>query len=189
MERLNLKGKYLLLFFPGVYAAYKKEKLVLSFGFNPVGGGGGAKFDDGLPSFAIPVAALVPMLQGQLAPLDAALTPYIGDPGFKNVSGYNANIFFEGTSVYFGFQLGASYEINDVFSVFVGGRYINAKNTYNGYLKDVMIDAPANYGGTQTPGNYLRVVAGAISQLNPQTAAVLEGTAAYIDSQNRRYGG
>ena len=180
---VEFKGKVSAPVFPGVYAAYKKEKLVLSFGFNPVGGGGGAKFDDGLPSFAIPVAALVPMLQGQLAPLDAALTPYIGDPGFKNVSGYNANIFFEGTSVYFGFQLGASYEINDVFSVFVGGRYINAKNTYNGYLKDVMIDAPANYGGTQTPGNYLRVVAGAISQLNPQTAAVLEGTAAYIDSQ------
>ena len=37
--------------FPGVYAAYKMDKLAFSFGFNPVGGGGGAQYDTGLPSF------------------------------------------------------------------------------------------------------------------------------------------
>ena len=144
------KGKVSAPVFPSVYAAYKKDKLAFSFGFNPVGGGGGAKFDDGLPSFEVPVSALVPMLQGQLAPLDAAIGNATGqDPGFRNIAGYSSDIFFEGTSVYFGFQLGVSYEINDVISVAVGGRYINAKNTYNGYLKSVEIDAPANYGGSQ----------------------------------------
>ncbi|VAW16674.1 hypothetical protein MNBD_BACTEROID01-264 [hydrothermal vent metagenome] len=180
----EFNGKVTAPVFPGIYAAYKMDKLAFSFGFNPIGGGGGAKFDRGLPSFEIPIAALVPMLQGSLAPIDNAVLSATGaDPGFRNVSGYNANILFEGTSVYFGFQLGASYKINDVISIAVGGRYIMSKNTYNGYLKDIKINAPASYGGTQSPGNYLRTVAGAIGGYNPGGAAVLNGTAAVIDAK------
>ena len=37
--------------FPGAYATWKKNKLAISFGFNPVGGGGGAEYAKGLPSF------------------------------------------------------------------------------------------------------------------------------------------
>lgn len=116
--------------FPGVYAAYKKGKFVVSFGWNPVGGGGGATFENGLPSFEIPVSDLVPSLQAQ------------GQP----VSAYSLDAYFEGTSVFWGYQLGASYEINDMFSIYIGARYVSAKNTYAGHLRDVMI----NYGGTFT---------------------------------------
>ncbi len=119
--------------FPDVYAAYKTGNVVFSLGFNPVGGGGGATFDRGLPSFEMGVSDLVPGLQAA------------GQP----VTAYNLNTFFEGTSVYFGLQAGVSIALSDEFSFFVGGRYISATNTYNGYLKDVTI----TLGGNVTPAN------------------------------------
>ena len=170
-------------FFPGVYAAYKTGKLALSFGFNPVGGGGGATYETGLPSFEMQVADLVPALQAQLAPLDQAIQAGTGtDPGFRNISGYNSTIFFEGRSIYFGFQLNASYEINEMLSLGVGGRYVMAKNTYNGYIEDVTIDAPAAYGGTQIPGDYLRTIA-SIPGVPSGVAAQLNGTATVLDDK------
>ena len=123
--------------FPGVYAAWKKGKLAISFGVNPIGGGGGATFDKGLPSMEVPFASLVPAL-GQLG-----------------VTAYNMNMQFEGTSVYWGIQLGATYEINDMISVYLGGRYVMAKNTYNGYIKDVSVTTPA---GESAPGEYVNGV-------------------------------
>ena len=47
-------------------------------------------------------------------------------------SQYSADIFFEGTSVYFGYQANVAYKINDMISVAVGVRLVSAKNTYNG---------------------------------------------------------
>ncbi len=72
--------------FPDAYAAYKTGSVVFSLGFNPIGGGGGATFDHGLPSFEMGISDLVPGLQA------------LGQP----VTAYNMNTFFEGTSVYFG---------------------------------------------------------------------------------------
>ncbi|MDZ7634495.1 MAG: hypothetical protein U5L72_08695 [Bacteroidales bacterium] len=46
--------------FPGVYAVYKTGKLAFSAGFNPIGGGGGAEYATGLPSFETQIANLVP---------------------------------------------------------------------------------------------------------------------------------
>lgn len=105
--------------FPSVYMAWKKGKIAVSLGFNPVGGGGGATFDRGLPSMEIPIAGA------------AAGFAQMG------VSGYSANMQFEGTSVYWGLQLGVSYAITDNISVFAGARYNMAKNTYKGHLKDI----------------------------------------------------
>ena len=122
--------------FPGVYGVYKKDKIALSFGFNPVGGGGGATFEKGLPSMEIPFAGLVPAL---------------------GASAYSMNMFFEGTSVYFGLQAGITYEVNEMLSLYLGGRYIMAKNTYAGYIKDVKLTTPA---GVMAPGAYVTVLAG-----------------------------
>ena len=44
--------------FPGIYAAYKMNRFAFSFGFNPVGGGGGAEYENGLPSFEAPFSGL-----------------------------------------------------------------------------------------------------------------------------------
>jgi long-chain fatty acid transport protein len=48
--------------------------------------------------------------------------------------------------VFWGYQLGASYEINDMLSVYLGARYVTANNTYAGHLTDVNI----TLGGTET---------------------------------------
>jgi len=110
--------------FPSVYLAYKTGKLAFSAGFNPIGGGGGATYSKGLPSFEIPISDLKPALTGM------GLT----------TTQYAADIYFEGTSVYFGYQANASYALSDMISVAVGGRYVTAKNTYNGYIKNVQIN-------------------------------------------------
>ena len=110
--------------YPGVYVAYKTGKLAISAGFNPIGGGGGATYNDGLPSFEMPISDLKPLLSGM------GLT----------TTQYAADIFFEGTSVYFGYQANVSYALNDMISAAVGARLVTAKNTYNGYIKSIMIN-------------------------------------------------
>lgn len=117
--------------FPGIYAAFVTGKFGISIGFNPIGGGGGAKYEDGLPSLEYPVADLVPLLQAQ------------GQP----VTDYRLNALFEGKSVFYGYQANVSYKINDMLSVALGARLVTAKESYTGYLKDVQI----LLGGTWTP--------------------------------------
>ena len=124
-------------FFPGIYAAYKVNKLAISFGFNPVGGGGGAQYDTGLPSFEMPISDLKPKLA----------------PGF-GVSDYKADINFEGTSIFFGYQLGVSYEINPAVSLFAGVRLVTAKNTYKGSITNIMINPTKNTSFTS--GDFIR---------------------------------
>jgi len=105
--------------FPSIYLAYKTGKFVFSAGFMPIGGGGGATFDKGVPYMEIPIASMVPAF---------------ADLG---VTGYSVDMEFKGTSVYWGIQAGISYEINENVSIFAGARYIMAKNTYTGYIKDI----------------------------------------------------
>ncbi len=123
--------------FPGIYAAWKKGKIAVSVGFNPVGGGGGATFDKGVPLMEVPFSSLVP-----------ALSPL-------GVDGYNMDMSFKGSSVYYGIQAGISYEINENVSVFAGVRYVMAKNTYEGYIKDVTVATPT---GNIAPDTYVQGV-------------------------------
>ena len=166
--------------FPGIYAAYKMDKWAFSAGFNVIGGGGTANFETGLPSFEIPVSSLVPMLYGSLEPLDEAIFEGTGwDPGYRNVTGYDMNAAFNGSSTYMGIQVGATYAINDMISIAIGGRYVMVNNSYEGSLSDVTIDAP--YGGTQPPGDYLRRVA-TNPALPADVVAGLEATALGLDA-------
>lgn len=177
------EGKVSAPIFPGIYAAFKTGKFAFSAGFNPIGGGGGAEFATGLPSFEMPMADIVPVLQGQLMPLDTTIASATGsDPMFRNISGYDADISFEGTSVYYGVQANVSYEVNRFLAVALGARYVSVKNTYLGHIRNVTIDAPEVYGGTQAPGTYLRTVAGTPG-LDATTVATLNGTADLLDAQ------
>lgn len=164
--------------FPSIYAAYKMDKWTFSGGFNIIGGGGSADFPTGLPSFEVPVSTVVPILQRALAGVDAATG---GATSFSNVTGYSMNTGFTGTSTYMGFQLGATYAINDMISVAIGGRYVTVKNTYEGSLTDIMIISP-DYGGAWAPGSYVDMVIGAIGgdptgQLGPLAEALHASTA------------
>jgi long-subunit fatty acid transport protein len=117
-------GKVSAPVYPGVYAAYNTGNFSFSLGFNPIGGGGGAKYDQGLPSFEMPISSLAPLLTGKGVP----------------TSGYSADVLFEGTSVYFGYQVNAAYKINEQISVAAGIRFVSAKNTYKGHLINIMIN-------------------------------------------------
>ncbi len=134
--------------FPGVYAAYKMNKIAISFGFNPIGGGGGASYEDGIPMFALPISTLVPSLSS------------------LGATDYSYDVNFEGTSVYFGAQLGLTYALTDMISVYAGGRYVFATNNYSGFLKDVNVIV----GGNPIPPGTLLT----------NTANTLYGTAASL---------
>jgi len=122
--------------FPGIYMAYNTGKWSFSAGFNPIGGGGGATYNTGLPSFEMGIADLVPLLASQ---------------GISTTQ-YSADIFFEGSSTYFGYQGNVGYEINDMFSVAVGVRLVSATNTYMGHLKNIMINPNYPAFGTSYTG-------------------------------------
>jgi len=117
--------------FPSVYAAYNTGKVAFSFGFNPIGGGGGATYEEGLSMIEMPISDLVPFLAGQGA------------------QGYRLDTRFVGSSIFFGFQGNVSYKINDMISVSAGARYVTAKNKYEGHLKDIQL----NMGGTWLPAS------------------------------------
>ncbi len=117
--------------FPSVYAAFVFGKFAVSAGFNLIGGGGSAEYKDGLPSLEYPVSDLVPLLVAQ------------GQP----VTDYRLNMLFNGKSTFYGVQANLSYEINEMLSVALGARYVIAKESYTGYMRNVEI----LLGGTWTP--------------------------------------
>ncbi len=133
----DYKGSVSAPVFPSIYAVYKLNKFAISAGFMPIGGGGGATFNKGLPSFEYGVSDLVPGLTATGIPTTA----------------YSVEMYFKGTSVYYGFQANVSYKINDMLSVAIGGRLVTVKNNYTGYLNNIMINPnyPAfgsSYDGT-----------------------------------------
>jgi len=140
--------------FPSLYLAYKSGKMAVSAGFEPIGGGGGAVYEDGLPSFEMPVSGLVPQL---------------------GVQGYKMDTKFEGTSVYYAGQAGVTYKLSDMISLAVGGRVVMAKNTYDGYLRDIMVTADGvNW---LTPGAYLTAVANNLSNTASSLQPIIDAGA------------
>ncbi|MDD2382315.1 MAG: hypothetical protein WCY58_04085 [Mariniphaga sp.] len=115
--------------FPTAFAVYKMDKWAFSLGFGPNAGGGSADYERGLPSFEIPITKVVPGL-APLVQIDPAM----------NVTGYSADIAFEGRSVFWGLQLGATYKVNDIFSVYGGVRYLPSKTTYQGYIQNIQLE-------------------------------------------------
>jgi long-chain fatty acid transport protein len=140
-------GEVRVPLFPDFYAVYKKGPLAFSFGFGPNAGGGSADFATGLPSFETGFATLPVLLSS------------MGLPTTK----YGADIAFKGSSIYLGFQGNVSYAINEMFSAAFGLRYISAKNTYEGSIKNVAVNplmAPLGLSGTMIPAGQLFTMLG-----------------------------
>ncbi|NDV59794.1 OmpP1/FadL family transporter [Bacteroides sp. 519] len=115
-EPRKYKGTASAPFIPSVQAAYKMGNWAFSGSFAVTGGGGKASFDTGLPMFDSKIMALL-ALNG------------------LNSSMYTINSAMDGKQYIYGFQLGASYKINDYLSVFAGGRMNYVKSGYEGYLR------------------------------------------------------
>jgi hypothetical protein len=164
--------------FPSAYAVYKTGKWAFSAGFNLIGGGGSAEFESGLPSFEMQVSSLPALLTS----VDQGIEQATGsNPGFGNISGYSMDAAFNGQSVYYGIQAGATYAINNLISVALGARYVKVNNSYEGSLENIILQAPAMYGGPQSATQYLTFVGNQIIALDPVTGGLLLGTAAALD--------
>lgn len=124
MNRSEFEGTVSAPLFPSAYATYKKDRLAVSVGVNPIGGGGSALFEEGLPSFEQQVAVLPPMLTSAGIP----------------TSDYTFDTNFDAQSLFWGFQANASYAVSSFMSLSAGLRYVSAKNSYSGHLKDIMIN-------------------------------------------------
>lgn len=120
--------------FPTAFAVYKMDNWAFSLGIGPNAGGGSASYERGLPSFEIPITKVVPGLAG-LKQINPAW----------NVNNYSADLSFEGSSVFWGIQLGATYQVNDIFSVYGGVRYLPAKNTYQGTIQSIQLKVGEEY--------------------------------------------
>lgn len=153
------EGKVSAPAFPSLYAVYKMDRLAFSFGFNPIGGGGGAVFEKGLPSFEMSPSDLVPSLAAS-----------------QGASKYYADAFFEGSSIFFGFQGGVSFKINDMISVAAGLRFVTAKNTYNGYLKMISVKLPT---GFKRASEIMTGIALSASGASVSTSAIISANSAY----------
>jgi long-subunit fatty acid transport protein len=147
------KGDVSAPIYPTIYAAYSTGKFVYSFGFNPVGGGGNATYDKGLPSFELGVADLKPGLAA------------------KGVTAYYSDVFFKGSSIFYGFQGGVSYKVNDMISVYGGARYVSAVNTYEGHLQSNTIYNPSSFPSGMSASTYFAgasaQAAGGAAQIKP----------------------
>jgi len=121
-------GEVKVPFFPTFFAVYKVNDLAISFGFGPNAGGGSADYATGLPSFEIPVSVVPVMLFSP--PFNLPVNPFY----------YDVDIAFNGSSIYYGFQLNVSYAVMPFLSVAAGARYIYANNVYEGHIKNIMIE-------------------------------------------------
>ena len=164
LKNNKFEGTVTALVFPDFYVAYKKDKLALSAAFMPIGGGGSAEFEAGLPSFEMPVSELLPSMAA------------------TGVTDYRYDTYFNGSSIYFGGQAGLAYQINDKFSVSVGGRFVMASNTYEGHLKDIEVNIPGT--GWIAPGTFMhgaaaQYTAGAASANGAASSLQAVSTAGY----------
>ena len=161
LHNSEYKGETNAPVFPSAFAVYKTDKWAFSAGFGVNAGGGTTKFDRGLPSFEKQIAGLVPALSGLSA---------LGYP----VTDYNVDIAFEGSSVFWGIQGGATYKVNKILSVYLGARYVPAVNTYNGSITNIQLGTAGNMKSGTT---YLASAAAAASvkaQVTAGAAASLQ---------------
>ncbi len=132
----SYNGDIMAPVFPGIYAAYKRGKFAYSIGFNPIAGGGGAEYANGVAGTEIAIAAMIPGLASEsgFAGLDdvAAAIFSNDETNYGSISDYRYKTqTAEGKEVRFGIQGGLSYKFNDFFSGFVGGRYVIAPGSMN----------------------------------------------------------
>lgn len=126
LNQNTYEGKVFSWYFPSIYAVYKLERFAVSLGFTPIGGGGGAEYKKGLPSFEMGISDLV--------------------PGFASsgATAYDVDIYFKGSSNFLGLQGALAYKINDFLSIAAGARYVTASNSYSGHLQDVTVTMGGN---------------------------------------------
>ena len=127
---------------PSLQGVYKAGKWAFSGNLAVIGGGGKATFNDGLPSFESQISML-PSLINSFSPTLIALSPNASPGASITSKGYSVDQYMHGVNYIFGAQLGAAYEINDMFSVYGGFRLNIVHNEYEGHLTNLKLDIDA----------------------------------------------
>ncbi|GMT44357.1 MAG: hypothetical protein IEMM0006_0189 [bacterium] len=168
LNHSTFKGTVKAPFFPSLYVAYKTNRWAFSLGFNIIGGGGSADFANGIPMAEVPISSLV----GAFSKL--------------KVTGYSVDMAVKGTSIYYGLQVGASYAISDHVSVFAGVRYVMARNSYKGHIKDIKLKTAGGFVRADTfmnsVGNQLTAGAAQASDASSLYAAFGSGVQPFVGS-------
>jgi long-chain fatty acid transport protein len=105
-------------YLPGLFLLYKKDRYAGFFSFTIPGGGGYVDYSQG--NYTTQYAAAL-INTGVYLPNFGALVP-------------NGAQHFEAESFYYGYTFGGAYKINDMFSVSLAARYIDAHREAQGYV-------------------------------------------------------
>jgi len=125
-------GKIMAPVFPGIYGAYKKGKWAVSLGINPIGGGGGAKYDNGFADIEAGIAANTSAMGKAFSGIDVLTQSQGMTTNYDSITDYRfASFNAEGKEVRIGVQTGVSYALTEYFSVFAGIRYVVAPASMN----------------------------------------------------------
>lgn len=128
------EGKVKAPVIPSIFAAYKKDKWTFGGHIAVSGGGGRAKFANGLPKMTESNISLIPALLNQALATAA--------PGTR-IGQYQYATELSGSQYVFSATVGAAYQINPNLSVYAGVRANIASNAYEGYIRNI----EANIGG------------------------------------------
>ena len=115
---------------PSVQAAWVKDRWAFQFNFALVGGGGKAEFEQGMGSF-----------ESQVALLGMVGSKIDADHKGSGFNKYKVDAYMHGKQYVFGTTLGASFRVNDNFSIYGGLRGVYATAHYYGYLKNIQVNA------------------------------------------------
>lgn len=181
----SFEGKATVPVLPSFQAALNYDKWGFQAGFSLIGGGGKCTFDDGLGSFERTIS-MIPALLAQTN--QTYLGRYGVDLGLgSNTPGYSVESYIKGQQYIFGFQLGATYKLNEHMAFYGGFRFNYIYNKYTGSITNIS----SNIGGkderlndyfgmkaneAQTASAVYAASAAATS--DPTTKAQLEATSA-----------
>ena len=122
-------GKTFAPAIPSFDLVWKKKRWAVMASFGIGGGGGTAKFENGLASFESMLAQI---------PYGVGMTATQGQQGFP----YSLDMNIKGTSMTFQGQVGVSFRITDWLSIAAQARLNYANKSYSGYLKNIQMYNP-----------------------------------------------
>ncbi len=141
----DYEGKSFVPVMPSLLINWHHGDFALSGGFFLIGGGGEAKFYDGLPMIDQLISAMISTQAGA----NPALTKLIAAAGITNPTDLFSTKFI-GKQYVYAWQLGASYHFIDMFSAFLGARINYAYNAYEGTMKSSLDNETLNAMFTKT---------------------------------------
>jgi len=131
----EFKGEANVPFIPSFQAAYNFGRWGIQASFSIVGGGGQCTFDNGLASFERPISLIPSLLYATNAKIQGATGVDLGLA--STTPGYSVESYLKGKQFTLGFQLGATYKINEHIAVYAGARFNHITNKYEGSITNI----------------------------------------------------